>query len=144
MVEARDLEKVLAVYLDRVNVRPGNGLTRAMNKSLRTYPMIPEIITRVVQLLVSTENLTEAPVRLRTVQAYRLLLEIHDDLVREVPVRGNPVVFRREADRRRFSLPAFHFAMAIARRIGLVGGHGRFGLTDQLRRLMKKTDQPVA
>ncbi|HYF93425.1 MAG TPA: hypothetical protein VD969_14525 [Symbiobacteriaceae bacterium] len=51
------VNQLLSPYLSRVQVRAGNGLTKSMNASLRSYPEIPRIIRRTVTLLVSVEIL---------------------------------------------------------------------------------------
>lgn len=138
------LEQLLARHLDRVQVRPGNGLTRSMNHSLRTYPMIPDIIIRVAKLLVQTEQLMGAPVQMKRVEAFGHLLAVEADWGRDVPLAGGQIGFERVPNKAKVSLPAFHCAMTIARRIGLIAGHGRFGLAQDIRNLLRTAAQHAA
>lgn len=158
---------VLESYLRRVQVRPGNGLSRAMNSHLRSYPAVADIIQRVFLLLLRTEMLFDSTraVAMRPMEVYRSLLATEDDWVQESIWIRKPTLteialqlanvddldlamdnpwdhgafageaqFKRTA-RKAYTLPAFHAAMAIARRIGLIEGHGRIAVS---RAVMKE------
>lgn len=137
----RTLDVILGSYLTRVRVQPGNGLTKGMNQTLRTYPMIPDIIERIVDLLVVEEHQKGVPVRLKPLEAYDRLLAMANDWAIEVPVIRGGLKFERKPKKRVFSLPAFHGAMTIARRIGVIAGHGRFGLSEEVRRVLATAGQ---
>lgn len=151
------VEQVLRRYMPRVQVKSGNGLSRNMNQSLRSYDQIPVIITRTVLLLAGTESLFDfcGAVRLHTMDIYKNLMDMHDDWVEEVPWLGRQSEHQVFADRlmeaietgtmppqpesnngtvefhRIPQLPFHHFTAAwtIARRIGVLEGRGEIGLS---------------
>lgn len=152
----RAVEQVLERYMPRVQVKPGNGLSKNMNSSLRSYDQIPTIIARTVSHLASLESLFDfsGAIRLDTMNIYKNLMDLHDDWVTEVPRMGwrskheaivdslmeAPVngelqplpKARGTVDFHREPLLPFHqftAAWTIARRIGVVEGRGEIGLS---------------
>lgn len=151
------IEAVLAPYYQRVTLRRGNGLSRSMNQTLRSYPRILEIIQRSAESLIRAEmTLGYSGVKVRPIHLYWDLVKAHDDWGVDVPVIEKPnasqviatVVELREGEMegidpadhyafagtvkflRRPTLPYNQFAaaMTIAKRIRLFTGHGRIGL----------------
>lgn len=149
--------QILKDYMPRVQVRRGNGLSRNMNQTLRSYEQIPLIIVRTVEMLADTEALFgfTGAVRIHTMDLYRNLLDAHDDWVREIPrVRNDAFTVVRYPSRssvqaneneghpthdrlvgslafeRKPLLPFHQFTAAwtIGRRIGLIEGRGEIGL----------------
>lgn len=127
---------ILAPYFNRIELR--HGLTRNMNQSLRSYPVMVEMVRKAVTLLVQTEELygLTGDVRMTRHQLYKHLLAACDDLVNEVPVTDRMtgvVTFERQP---KFTYSVFNQAMSIAKHVGLIAGHGRCGLhPDLLKRL---------
>lgn len=163
----QQLETLLEAFMCRLDVRPGNGLTRSMNQSLRSYPRIPEIIRRTVKCLARTEQTFQfSGTAVRTWHLYWHLVQEHDDYGTDVPVirKLSPQCVRDIADhlgeagveqmdlpdhpsfagtvqfvrQRKLSWNEFAAAMAIARRIGLVGGHGVLVLDSDIRKALKR------
>lgn len=149
------VQQILGRYMVRVSVKAGNGLSRCMNQTLRSYEQIPVIITRTVMLLAGTESLFgfSGAVRMHTQDIYHTLMDIHDDWVEEVPrmgwrtehqvfvdtlmeaiETGEPKPMPKERGTvefvRRPLLPLHQFSAAwtIARRIGVIEGRGEIGL----------------
>lgn len=150
------VQQILGRYMVRVAVKPGNGLSKAMNQTLRSYEQIPIIIIRTVLLLAGTESLFgfTGAVRMHTQDIYRTLMDIHDDWVKEVPrmgwrskhevfvdtlmeaiETGEPQSMPKERGTVEFVreplLPLHQFSAAwtIARRIGVIEGRGEIGLS---------------
>lgn len=150
------VEQILGRYMVRVQVKAGNGLSRCMNQSLRSYEQIPVIITRTVSLLAGTESLFgfSGAVRMHTMDLYRTLMDLHDDWVEEVPRLGRRSEHQIFADRLLEAIETGHMppdpegkgtvsfarvpllpyhqftaAWTIARRIGVIEGRGEIGLT---------------
>lgn len=149
------VEQILGRYMTRVQVKPGNGLSKCMNQNLRSYEQIPVIITRTVALLAGTESLFgfSGVVRMDTQDLYNTLMDMHDDWVEEVPRLGQlsehqifasrlmegietgevpplsgekgTVAFRRVP---KLPLHQFSAAWSIARRLGVIAGRGELGL----------------
>lgn len=164
-----ELETLLEPFLSRLVVRPGNGLTRSMNQSLRSYGRIPAIIRRAVDCLARTEQTFHfSGVGVRTRHLYWNLVQEHDDYGTDVPVieRLPPQKVREIADQlgdevvegiqlpdhpafagtvafvreRRLPWHEFAAAMTIARRIGLLSGHGMITLDGKVRKALKRAD----
>lgn len=78
--------QALCRFMPRVQVKAGNGLSRAMNQTLRSYDQVPVIIVRTVSLLAGMEALFDfsGAVHLHTQDIYHTLMDLHDDWVREV------------------------------------------------------------
>jgi hypothetical protein len=155
------LETILEPFMARVKVRAGNGLSRSMNQTLRSYPIIPQVIRQSALWLVRAEQTFQfSGVYVRTMHLYWDLVNEHDQFGVDVPVitKLQPLevietisqlpeeemaidpadhhAFSGTVDfKRKATLPYNQFlaAMTIARRIGLLGGHGRLGLTPQVR-----------
>lgn len=150
MMEHAGARAVLEPYLRKV--RPGSWLTRGMNQGLRTYPMIPDILLRAAMLLVRMEQIfgLTGGVRVRRVDLYQMLIDTEDELILEVPhIQGAAsecgqalVRFVRTPDRRRLSLPAFIAAMTIGKRLGLLQGHGKIGLSAVVLRQIRSSVVP--
>lgn len=164
---------ILEPYLQRMTVRAGNGLTKNMNQTLRSYPHLSEIVRRTVLMLVQSEmTLAWSGVSVRTMNAYRELVATHDDWGYDVPVleKLDPLLVAERlgavaealedgedvpapADdptlgcilrfRRVATLPYQEFtaAVTIARRIGLLVGHGKVSLEQKLRQRLKQAIQ---
>lgn len=138
-----ELLAALDPYLCQVQIRRGGVLSRGMNQSLRSYPMIPEIIQRTAALIIRMEQLFgfTGEVRMSRVELFGHLLETEHDWVHEVPAMAAGG-FVRVPDRRYFSLPAFQAAMTIGYRVGLFTGRGKAGLSPKvLERLRRIHDQ---
>lgn len=150
------VEQVLKRHMPRVQVKSGNGLSRSMNQTLRSYEQVPLIITRTVGYLATLESLFDfsGAVRLHTMDFYKTLMDMHDDWVEEVPRLGRRSEHQVFADRlleaietgtmppkpegtgtvefcRIPQLPYHQFTAAwtIARRIGVIDGRGEIGLS---------------
>lgn len=157
--------RALARYMPRTTVKAGNGLSRSMNQTLRSYCQIPQIIVRTVRLLSGMEALFDfsGSVRLHTQDVYQMLMDIHDDWVVETPRLGSRSEHQVFADRlmegietgqmppepkgrgtvrfvRNPLLPYHQFAAAwtIARRIGIIEGRGEIGLSRPLLAELKR------
>lgn len=156
------VDEVLDPFIRRVQAPPGrNGLSRSMNKDLRAHPEIAEIIRRTMIRLIEWETLVDLSgmVKFTRMDLYRLLCEIEEDWVLEVPdvkYVGDPyapmahflktgemeipdewgptVVFKRKP---RFEFRVFDSAMTIAKRVGLVWGHGQLLAHPQLLKKLR-------
>jgi hypothetical protein len=142
------LELLLTPYMPRLQVRPGNGLTRSMNTTLRSYSELPLIIRRTVECLASLEYLFGFPgtAAVHYADLYQILINTYDDWVLEVPhlpspTAPGPIIFVRKP---RVSINRFTAAWTIARRINLLTGRGKVRLhsnaLNKLRRLMSTTE----
>lgn len=152
---------VLEPYLERIKKR--RGLSRSMNRALKAHPIMVDIISRTAELLVRAEAALDfsGQIRMSRMQLYNLLLEVHPEWVVEVPRPVQPAPIRvmvelMDADEPvdpealadhpacaghlvfdrvpLFPFHVFHNAMSIARRVGLIAGHGRSGLHPELMR----------
>ena len=144
------LDHLLNQYMHRAQVRAGNGLTKSMNTSLRSYPQLPLIISRSVECLAALEYFfgLEGTVSVNCHDLYHILIHTHEDWHHEVPAlqtAGNgygSVTFVRQP---RLPRHQFTAAWAIARRIRLLTGHGALRLhgeaLDQFRRLIRSPSQ---
>lgn len=167
---------VLESYLRRVGVRPGNGLSKAMNSHLRTYPAVPDIIRRVFMVLWQTERLLQVDdaIRMKPLAIYHGLLATQDDWVHESLAVHKPTwievasllaetddlesAVARPLDhgafagegrpqrtaRQPYSLPAFHAAMSIGRRIGLFVGHGQVAISRDVMKAAQRLQRKHA
>jgi hypothetical protein len=151
--------------MTRVQVKSGNGLTKNMNQTLRSYDQIPVIITRTVGYLATMESLFDfsGAVRIDTMDLYKNLMDIHDDWVEEFPRLGRRSEHQVFADRlmeaietgamppqpegtgtvefsRVPQLPFHQFTAAwtIARRIGVIEGRGEIGLSRTALEALKR------
>lgn len=137
------VSQVVGRYMQRVQVRPGNGLSKNMNQTIRSYDQLPNIITRTASILARTEALFgfTGDVRIAGFDLYKHMLEVHDEWVREVPflrvrcTTGSETAASGEHAgivqfMRKPVLPYHQFtaAWAIARRIGMIQGRGEIGL----------------
>ena len=159
------VEQVLGRYMPRVQVKPGNGLSKNMNSSLRSYDQIPTIITRTVSHLASLESLFDfsGAIRLDTINIYKNLMDLHDDWVKEVPRMGwrtkhelvVDAIMAATADGELSPLPKargivdfyrepllpfhqFTAAWTITRRIGVIEGRGEIGLSRSVLAELKR------
>lgn len=163
------LEKILEPFMSRLTVRSGNGLTRCMNQSLRSYPRIPAIIRRTALSLARVEQTFGfSGVGVRTSHLYWNLVQEYEDYGIDVPVikKLYPQTLSAAVDQsdddgvetadhhtafgtvefvRERKLPYHEYAaaMAIARRIGLFGGHGRLALDPEIRKRVKRESELV-
>jgi len=129
-------DDLLAPFLRRVVVRPGNGLSRDMNRCIRSYPRLPEIIRRTaVWLLEAEEVFGFDGVFIRTSLLRRDVPLAHADWCRDMAVVGPGSISFEE--RTTVTNQEFYAAMTIARRIGLLQGHGRLGLGSRVRQQAK-------
>lgn len=140
------LDQLLDRYVSKIQVRPGNGLTRSMNTSLRSYPEIPRIIARTVDCLATLEYLfgLDGTVSVKCSDLYRILINAHEDWFLEMPQviqAANTVTFTRKP---RFPRHQFAAAWAIARQIHLLTGHGALRLhieaLNEFRQLIQAPD----
>ncbi|MGE5531968.1 MAG: hypothetical protein ACM3VW_07635 [Bacteroidota bacterium] len=144
------VELILDKRMSRVIVRPGNGLTRSMNLTLRSYSEVPQIIRRTVACMADLEQAfgLNGTVRLQPKELYRLLSKLHADWTLDVPellplkpTGARPVAF---VTKPRLPLHQFTAAWTIARRIKLISGHGVIGLhQDVLTELRRLTSAPT-
>lgn len=134
------LNQLLPPYLSRVQVRPGNGLSRSMNGTLRSQAEIPVIIKRTVECLASLEYLLgfSGSFGIHYRSLYHVLINTYDDWFLEIPhfpssPGAGPLTFVRKP---RVPIHRFLAAWTIARRINLVSGRGQIRLhSDVLARL---------
>lgn len=116
------VSELLQPYSLRIERR--EGLTPNMIQSLRSYPVIPDLIDRMVRLLVAMQAEQDlAQITMRRLRLYRLLLERDPDLMVETPYDRRP----------RYPFHVFDRAMTIARQVGILEGWGRIGLSGALR-----------
>ncbi|HWI53901.1 MAG TPA: hypothetical protein VNT01_17315 [Symbiobacteriaceae bacterium] len=162
------VEKALERYMPRVTVKAGNGLSKAMNQTLRSYDQIPRIILRTVCYLAGMEALFDysGAVRVHNHDIYHTLMDMHDDWVEEQPRLGQRTMHQVYADRlleaidtgdmpaepkgrgtvefvRSPLLPFHQFTAAwtIARRIGVIEGRGEIGLSQRMLNDLKQITQ---
>jgi hypothetical protein len=159
-VDLMNLDDVVSAalerYMPRVTVKAGNGLSRAMNQTLRSYDQVPTIIVRTVRYFARLEALFDfsGAVRIHTQDLYNSLMDLHDDWIQESPRLGRRSEHQVFADRllegietghmppdpegkgtvhfvRVPLLPyhQFHAAWTIARRLGVIEGRGEIGLS---------------
>lgn len=145
--------------MPRVTVKAGNGLSKAMNQTLRSYDEIPRIIVRTVRLLAGMEALFDfsGAARMHTRDIYDTLMDMHDDWIKLHPRLGRRSAHEIFAERlmeaietgsvspdsgekgtvdfvRYPLLPLHQFSAAwtIGRRIGVIEGRGEIGLSRSL------------
>lgn len=158
-------------YMPRVTVKAGNGLTKAMNQTLRSYDQVPQIILRTVRYLAGMEALFDfsGAVRIHNHDIYHNLMDLHDDWVEETPRLGQRSVHQLFADRLMESIDTGHMpaesrgkgtvefvrtpllpyhqftaAWTIARRIGVIEGRGEIGLSKRLLNDLKQITQTAS
>jgi hypothetical protein len=83
--------QILGAYMGRIQVKPGNGLSRNMNQSIRSYPRLPEIIRHTTLMLIESEmTLAWSGVQVSTRRAYVELVLSKDAWGCDVPVMDKP------------------------------------------------------
>lgn len=133
-------EAVLAPYYRRIATR--HGLSQNMKGKLTSYPVMIDMIRAAVDLLMEQERHTgmSGSIKVTRQQLYQLLIESRPDVVTTDANSGQ----RRE----RYPFHIFNEAMTVAKRVGLMEGWGRSGLSshllEQLRRAAQRGKAPVA